>query len=80
MLEVFDLLGILSGTNLLAEAPADVPVASPEAQSFFSFSGLFTLGMLVLLQAVLGFDNLLYISIESKRVPLERQSMVRRWG
>ncbi|OUW83504.1 MAG: tellurium resistance protein TerC [Saprospirales bacterium TMED214] len=36
--------------------------------------------MLVLLQAVLGFDNLLYISIESKRVPADRQSMVRRWG
>ncbi|MCP4776225.1 MAG: tellurium resistance protein TerC, partial [Planctomycetaceae bacterium] len=36
--------------------------------------------MLVLLQAVLGFDNLLYISIESKRVPAEKQSMVRRWG
>ena len=28
-----------------------------------------TLGMLVLLQAVLGFDNLLYISLESKRAP-----------
>ncbi len=34
----------------------------------FSVSGLFTLFMLLLLQAVLGFDNLLYISIESKRV------------
>jgi|TARA_B100000959_G_scaffold87810_1_gene93056 predicted tellurium resistance membrane protein TerC len=33
-----------------------------------------------LLQAVLGFDNLLYISIESKRAPLERQAEVRRWG
>ncbi|NNF78397.1 MAG: tellurium resistance protein TerC [Rhizobiales bacterium] len=36
--------------------------------------------MLVLLQAVLGFDNLLYISIESKRVPVERQAYVRRLG
>ncbi|MAI33993.1 MAG: tellurium resistance protein TerC [Rhodopirellula sp.] len=36
--------------------------------------------MLVLLQAVLGFDNLLYISIESKRVPADKQSIVRRWG
>ncbi|KAA5545586.1 tellurium resistance protein TerC [Roseiconus nitratireducens] len=36
--------------------------------------------MLVLLQAVLGFDNLLYISIESKRVPEEQQSMVRKTG
>ena len=28
----------------------------------------------------MGFDNLLYISIESKRAPLERQAEVRRWG
>ena len=33
-----------------------------------------------MLQAVLGFDNLLYISIESKRAPLEKQAEVRRWG
>ena len=39
-----------------------------------------TLGMLVLLQAVLGFDNLLYISLESKRAPEEHQSSVRKWG
>ena len=45
-----------------------------------SLSNLLTLAMLVLLQAVLGFDNLLYISIESKRVAAERQSMVRRLG
>jgi len=41
---------------------------------------LFTLLMLIILQAVLGFDNLLYISIESKRAPLEKQSYVRRMG
>jgi predicted tellurium resistance membrane protein TerC len=48
----------------------------------FSMSGFFTLLMLILLQAVLGFDNLLYISIESKRVGEEegKASMVRRWG
>ncbi len=46
----------------------------------FSASGIFTLFMLLLLQAVLGFDNLLYISIESKRVGPEKASMVRRWG
>ena len=47
-----------------------------------SVSGLFTLLMLILLQAVLGFDNLLYISIESKRVGEEggKASLVRRWG
>ena len=36
--------------------------------------------MLTLLQAVLGFDNLLYISIESKRVEESKQSFVRKWG
>ena len=36
--------------------------------------------MLILLQAVLGFDNLLYISLESKRAPLEKQKAVRIWG
>jgi predicted tellurium resistance membrane protein TerC len=41
---------------------------------------IFTLLMLVLLQAVLGFDNLLYISMESKRVAKDRQSYVRRLG
>lgn len=46
----------------------------------FSTSGLFTLFMLLMLQAVLGFDNLLYISIESKRVGPEKAPMVRRWG
>lgn len=46
----------------------------------FSTSGLFTLLMLLLLQAVLGFDNLLYISIESKRVSETKAPMVRRWG
>ncbi|MGJ8672292.1 TerC family protein [Rubritalea sp.] len=41
---------------------------------------ILTLLMLIMLQAVLGFDNLLYISIESKRVPEEKQKMVRTWG
>ena len=36
--------------------------------------------MLLLLQAVLGFDNLLYISLESKRAPEERQKFVRVTG
>mgnify|MGYP001159398449 FL=1 len=39
-----------------------------------------TLLMLILLQAVLGFDNLLYISLESRRAPLEKQKMVRTVG
>ena len=41
---------------------------------------IMTLLMLTLLQAVLGFDNLLYISIESKRVPEDKQAFVRKWG
>ena len=36
--------------------------------------------MLCFLQAVLGFDNLLYISIESKRAPVAQQKAVRMWG
>lgn len=38
------------------------------------------LGVLLFLQAVLGFDNLLYISIESKRAPEDKQASVRRNG
>ncbi len=41
---------------------------------------LVTLVFLVLLQAVLGFDNLLYISLESKRAPADQQSRVRKFG
>jgi len=46
----------------------------------FSIDNLFTLAMLTLLQAVLGFDNLLYISLESQRAPAHKQAMVRRIG
>jgi predicted tellurium resistance membrane protein TerC len=45
-----------------------------------TIDNLFTLGMLIFLQAVLGFDNLLYISLESKRVAEDKQQMVRRIG
>ena len=41
---------------------------------------IFTLLMLVMLQAVLGFDNLLYISLESKKAPIEDQKRVRKVG
>ena len=44
------------------------------------FENLATLAMLIFLQAVLGFDNLLYISLESKRVAEEKQQYVRRVG
>jgi len=46
----------------------------------FQLEHLFTLLMLILLQAVLGFDNLLYISLESKKAPLEKQRSVRIKG
>ena len=49
-------------------------------ENLFTLDNLFTLAMLIVLQAVLGFDNLLYISIESKRVPEDRQAYVRRVG
>jgi predicted tellurium resistance membrane protein TerC len=44
------------------------------------FAGLMTLALLTLLQAVLGFDNLLYISLESKRAPADKRQFVRRMG
>ena len=46
----------------------------------FTLENLFNLGVLLFLQAVLGFDNLLYISIESQRAPKEARSKVRRNG
>lgn len=48
--------------------------------ALLTIDNLFTLLMLILLQIVLGFDNLLYISLESKKAPLEKQSMVRKMG
>jgi len=45
-----------------------------------TFENLANLGVLLFLQAVLGFDNLLYISIESKRAPKDKQASVRRNG
>ena len=50
------------------------------ADDLFTVGNLFTLLMLILLQAVLGFDNLLYISMESKRVAQADQQRVRRIG
>lgn len=45
-----------------------------------SVDNFLTLGMLILLQAVLGLDNLLYISLESKNAPAEKQKFVRTLG
>jgi predicted tellurium resistance membrane protein TerC len=46
----------------------------------FTPDNLITLLLLTMLQAVLGFDNLLYISLESKRAPSHLQAKVRKWG
>ena len=46
----------------------------------FTIANFVDLLLLVMLQAVLGFDNLLYISLESQRAPLEKQKSVRFWG
>jgi predicted tellurium resistance membrane protein TerC len=70
--------GILGEVAVDAETVTQVANAAEE--TLFSIQGVFTLGMLILLQAVLGFDNLLYISIESKRVEASEQSKVRKLG
>lgn len=81
MLELLDTLTTSINMLLLAETAAiGADVAEPVVEDFFSIQGLLTLAMLVLLQAVLGFDNLLYISIESKRVQEDKQSLVRKLG
>jgi predicted tellurium resistance membrane protein TerC len=81
MLELLDGLTTSINVLLLADTAAiGADVAEPAVEDFFSIQGLLTLAMLVLLQAVLGFDNLLYISIESKRVPEDKQPMVRKLG
>ena len=46
----------------------------------FTLANLVDLALLIALQAVLGFDNLLYISLESKRAPVDKQKAVRFWG
>lgn len=46
----------------------------------FTLDNFVTLLLLTALQAVLGFDNLLYIALESKRAPTEKQSYVRKMG
>ncbi len=46
----------------------------------FTFENFASLGVLLFLQVVLGFDNLLYLSIESQRAPRALQASVRLWG
>ena len=49
-------------------------------EQIINLDNLASLGLLMLLQAVLGFDNLLYISLESMRAPAEKHKFVRRIG
>ena len=49
-------------------------------ESIFTLDNFIALGMLTLLQAVLGLDNLLYISMESKQAPESEQKRVRVLG
>ena len=60
---------------------ADVFAQMFNFEGLFTLSALFTLLMLILLQAVLGFDNLLYIAIESNKVGNPKDAKkVRQWG
>ena len=60
---------------------ADALAQMFDFSGLFTASALFTLLMLFLLQAVLGFDNLLYIVIESNKVGDEDDARrVRNWG
>ena len=45
-----------------------------------TFDALTTFLILTALETVLGFDNLLYISLEAKKVDAAHQRSVRRWG
>ena len=49
-----------------------------EFETILSLAG--TLVMLIALQIVLGFDNLLYIALESKKAPTDQQARVRKIG
>ena len=53
---------------------------SREFAELFTFGAITTLIILTALETVLGFDNLLYISIEAKRVRPDQQARVRKLG
>lgn len=48
--------------------------------SLFTIDNLTTFLILTALETVLGFDNLLYITLEAKKVDPARERMIRRWG
>ena len=49
-------------------------------ETLLTLENFINLILLLMLQMVLGFDNLLYIAIESKRVAPEKQALVRKLG
>ena len=59
---------------------SDGDAGEGEVEPVSLIGNLITLCLLILLQAVLGFDNLLYISLESKNAPPEKRAAVRAWG
>jgi len=63
----------IRGTRLLEKLVQDFT-------GLCSFSGLFTVLILTALEVVMGFDNLLYISIDARRAAPENQAFVRRAG
>ena len=67
-----------SPPTLIDNQSLGIPTPRPNLPAMVEH--LITLALLILLQAVLGFDNLLYISLESKRVAPDKQAMVRRFG
>lgn len=66
---------VFFGLNIFSSVFMEVFLAD-----LLTLESLFTLLMLILLQAVLGFDNLLYISIESNKVGQKDASKVRKLG
>jgi predicted tellurium resistance membrane protein TerC len=68
------------GPLAMEDTAAEVSETDTETADPGLIGNLVTLGLLILLQAVLGFDNLLYISLESKHAPEDKQQSVRAWG
>lgn len=66
-----------SGPMCILSAEYEMGTGMAELLTFENATNLL---MLCFLQAVLGFDNLLYISIESQRAPVAQQKSVRFWG
>lgn len=49
-------------------------------EGLFTLDNLTTFLILTALETVLGFDNLLYITLEAKKVDPAKERLIRRWG